>query len=386
MNVVYLSPHFPTNFKTFSVALKSAGARVLGLGDEPYERLHPVLKDALTEYYKVEDMHNYDELLRALGLFTHKYGKIDRLDSHNEYWLETEASLRDDFNIYGLRKKDMKYIRCKSEMKRIYKEAGLRVAEGQIVHSLEEAKDFVGKVGFPVVAKPDTGVGALDTHKVHDYEELEKIFTDNPSANYIMEEFITGQIYSFDGLADKNSDPVVHTSHVFNQGVMETVNKDENINYYSLREIPEELEEKGRKCLKAFQVKERFFHLEFFFTPNGEFIPLEVNIRPPGGLSLDMINYAFDLDIYQAWADLLVHDKNKIDYSRKYFCMYIGRKHNKPYKHSHREVLDTYGDYIVLHQEMPYVFRTALGDFCYIVRSKDFDIIKEITDFVQELE
>jgi len=42
-------------------------------------------------------MHNYDEMLRALGYFTHRYGKIDRIDSLNEYWLETEARLRTDF-------------------------------------------------------------------------------------------------------------------------------------------------------------------------------------------------------------------------------------------------------------------------------------------------
>jgi len=57
----------------------------------------------LTEYYKVNDMHSYDELLRALGYFTHHYGKLDRIDSLNEYWLETEAELRTDFNIPGLK-------------------------------------------------------------------------------------------------------------------------------------------------------------------------------------------------------------------------------------------------------------------------------------------
>ena len=59
-------------------------------------------------------MHQYDELLRALGYFTHHYGKIDRLDSLNEYWLETEAQLRTDFNIPGLKTDDMPRIKRKS--------------------------------------------------------------------------------------------------------------------------------------------------------------------------------------------------------------------------------------------------------------------------------
>ena len=92
MNFVYLSPHFPPNYYRFCVHLRSLGANVLGLADEPYHLLYPGLKDALTEYYWVNDLHNYDDLVRGLGYFTHGYGKIDRIDSHNEYWLETQGA------------------------------------------------------------------------------------------------------------------------------------------------------------------------------------------------------------------------------------------------------------------------------------------------------
>jgi hypothetical protein len=92
MNFVYLSPHFPPNYYQFCANLRHLGANVLGLADEPYDQLNPGLKDALTEYYKVNDMHNYDELLRARGYFTNHYGKIDRIDSLNEYWLRPKPS------------------------------------------------------------------------------------------------------------------------------------------------------------------------------------------------------------------------------------------------------------------------------------------------------
>ena len=98
MNVVFLSPHFPPHYFRFCLNLKAAGANVLGVGDEPYENLSEDVRTALSEYFQIEDMHNYDALVRACGFFTHRYGKIDRLDSLNEYWLSTEARLRDDFN------------------------------------------------------------------------------------------------------------------------------------------------------------------------------------------------------------------------------------------------------------------------------------------------
>ena len=103
MNYIYLSPHFPPNYYNFCVALRKYGVNVLGLADTQFEHLHPELQHAFTEYFRVEDLHNYDQLVKALGYFTFKYGKIDGIDSNNEYWLETEAKLRTDFNINGFK-------------------------------------------------------------------------------------------------------------------------------------------------------------------------------------------------------------------------------------------------------------------------------------------
>ncbi len=90
----------------------------MGLADEAFENLPTELGWALTEYYRVDSLSNYDQLVRALGYFTHRYGKIDRLDSLNEFWLETEAQLRTDFNIFGIKTNDIMKIKRKSEMKR----------------------------------------------------------------------------------------------------------------------------------------------------------------------------------------------------------------------------------------------------------------------------
>jgi len=80
MNIVFLSPHFPPSVAMFCIRLREAGATVLGLADAPYESLRPELRAALSEYYRVDDMHDRDALIRALGYFTHRYGKIDRID------------------------------------------------------------------------------------------------------------------------------------------------------------------------------------------------------------------------------------------------------------------------------------------------------------------
>src|SRR3974390_1337883 len=84
MNVVFLSPHFPPTWYQFVVALRRAGATVLGIGDAPAEELRPELREALTEYYPGADLADYAALAGAVGGFTHRYGKVDRIDSLNE--------------------------------------------------------------------------------------------------------------------------------------------------------------------------------------------------------------------------------------------------------------------------------------------------------------
>jgi carbamoylphosphate synthase large subunit len=180
-------------------------------------------------------MHNYDELLRACGYFTHRYGKIDRIDSMNEYWLETEAHLRTDFNIPGPDSAAMKLMKRKSKMKQMFSKAGVDVPKGKVIHDLIEAKKYIDEIGYPIVAKPDSGVGAAHTFKITNDNELISFFNQKPPTDYLLEEFIRGQIFTFDGLTDKGGNIVFYTSHTYSQGIMETVNDDSLIFYYSLQ-------------------------------------------------------------------------------------------------------------------------------------------------------
>ena len=359
---------------------------MLGIGDPQYDHLAIEVRDALTDYYRIDDMHNYDAVLRACGFFTHKYGKIDRFESLNEYWLSTEARIRDDFNIFGVRGRDIDGIRRKSRMKDKFRDAGVPVPRGRVVQTMEDARELIRETGYPVVAKPDAGMGALDTYRLDNDEDLLTFFAGKPEAEYMMEEFISGTIYSFDGLADRDGNLVFCTAHTFSQGIMETVNEARHIYYYSLREIPATLEAFGRRCIKAFEVSERFFHIEFFQTGPDTYIGLEVNMRPPGGFTTDMFNYACDIDIYRVWAELLVHRRTELPYTRKHHCCYASRKNNQRYRHRHEEIMTRYSDFIVQVASVPGVFSSALGDIGYIFRSAKLDDIVEIVDFIHALE
>jgi hypothetical protein len=386
MNFVFLSPHFPPNYYQFAVALKNLGVNLLGVADENYDSLRPELKSGLTEYYRVSDMHNYEELVRALGYFTHRYGKLDRLDSHNEYWLETEARLRTDFNIPGVRMDQIDRIKRKSRMKEAFLQAGIKVARGGVVKNMDEALAIIQQTGYPLVAKPDIGVGAAATHKIHNEAELKAFFESKPPVDYILEEFVDGQIITYDGLTDKDGVPVFTNSLAYSAGIMETVLSDDLVYYYTQREIPAEVDTMGRRVLRAFDVRERFFHFEFFRQKNsGDLIALEVNMRPPGGLTTDMFNYACDIDIYYAWACLMAgREFPFMNYTQKYYCCYASRKSNRVFAHSEQEVLEKYGDKICHRETISGVFSAALGNQGFIFRSPDFDEVVQIAKFIQE--
>ncbi|MBN1261683.1 MAG: ATP-grasp domain-containing protein [Anaerolineae bacterium] len=384
MKVVLLSPHFPRNFYNFAVALRRLGVAVLGVGDTPYETLRPELRDALVEYYRIENLNDYDQLVRACGYFTHRYGKLERFESHNEFWLETDARIRADFNIAGPKPPDMDRIKRKSKMKQVFARAGIDVARGKLVRTLKVAEQFVDEVGFPVIAKPDIGVGAAATFKINSGAELEQFFAQKPPVAYFMEEFISGALYSFDGLVDQHGELVFFTSHFFNRGIMEVVNQRRDMYYYSLREIPQDLEHAGRQALAAFGLSERFFHIEFFRTQD-RLLLLELNMRPPGGLTMDMFNYANDIDLYQEWANIVVNNQFSVDYTRPYHCAHVGRKWHLRYKLDYDAVLRNYGHLIVHHEAIDRVLAPAIGDYGYLVRSPDLAVLQAAIDGILAL-
>ena len=385
MNYIHFSPHFPPNYYPFSANLRRIGVNVLGLADAPYHELRPELQTALTEYYRLSDAHSYDEKIRALGYFTHRYGKIDRLESHNEYWLESDAQLRTDFNIPGYHIEDMARIKHKSEMKKVFIQEGIPVARGRVAHTLEEALILVDEVGFPLIAKPDSGVGASLTYKLNDRAQLEGFFADKPPLDYIFEEFIQGTIETFDGLTNQDGQVVFSSSMRFNEGIMDLVNDGLDIWYYTVRDIPADLEAAGRKLADAYRLRERFFHFEFFRRPDDSLTMLEVNMRPPGGLTTDMYNYANDIDIYREYANVVVNNMFEAKVTRPYFCAYIGRRAHKIYRHTHDEALSAFRRQIVHHEAMSGVFAPALGDYGYVVRSPHLEEITHITEYLLEM-
>jgi hypothetical protein len=364
--------------------LRDVGANVLGIADAPYDNLRPELRDALTEYYRVPDMHDDDAMIRALGYFTHHYGKVDRIDSLNEYWLETEARLRTLFHVPGLQADDMRRIKRKSAMKRVFERSGVPVARGRVVHAANPssgggggggvgaAREFVEHVGYPIIAKPDVGVGAARTYRIENDDDLEAFLGDRPKIDYILEEELQGQLLSYDGLVDRFGEIVFDSSLVYGVPVLDAV-RGADMFYWIDREIAPDLREVGARIVRAFDVRERPFHFEFFRQPSGELAALEVNMRQPGGITVDLWNWANDIDFYRAWAEVVVNGTTRVETSRPYYCLWSGRKTGRVYRLPHEEVLSRFGDLLVHFERVDDVFSSAIGNMGYVLRDPSLE-------------
>ena len=391
MNFVFISPNFPHTYWQFCECLHRNGIHVLGIGDSPYDSLEAPLKAALTEYYRVSSLEDYDQVYRAVGYFAFRYGRIDWIESMNEYWLEQDARLRTDFNVTtGIQSDRIGFIKEKSLMKQLYLKAEIPTARQSTVSTREAGRAFVDRVGYPVIVKPNIGVGATNTWKLENDRDFEAFYDRLPEAPYVMEEFVEGIICSYDAILDSRCEPLFESMTVW-PPVMDIVNKDLDLMYYTCPEVPEGLRTLGRRAVKAFGVDRRFVHLEFFRLTKarrglgevGDFVALEVNMRPAGGYTPDMMNFAHETDVYQIYADMVAFDsRRKAEGPEHFYCVYASRKDGHSYSHTHEEIMARYGGDLVMQEEMPPMNWPQMGRYMYTAKLKSYEDAEAFIRFV----
>lgn len=351
MNFVYISPNYPKIYSKFCLELSKKGVTTLGVGDEYYFNLTEELRRSLTEYYKVDSMENISAVHGAINYFILKYGKINGLESNNEYWLENDSILRESFDIEGLLPKDIYDYKHKSKMKRYFTLAGVTVAPYVVSRDINEVLSFAETEGYPLFAKPDNGVGANGAKKIKTADELKTFFAEYPPCDYIFETYVEGNIYSYDGLTDVYGNIVFETCHHFTTPIDKLMESGAECVYRTLPEIPEKLKIAGRNTVRSFNLKRRFFHIEFFELTKplsssaaiGDFVGLEANMRIAGGLTPDMISAAHNFNIYEVWAKTVTQNEiSPITFSGSKFCTNTSRIKNHFYKYSISEIAERF--------------------------------------------
>lgn len=384
MRLLFLSPHFPPPIRLFCRALRERGVVVLGLGDAPREVLGADVLDHLTDYTFVPDLHRVGEAVEAARSLAARHGPIDAVESHNEYWLGLEAHLREALGVRGPTPTEVAGWQSKASMADRFERAGLRPPRTSPVTSAADARAFARAHGFPVLLKPEIGVGAGGVTIVEDEAALEAHLAEGVRPS-VAQEVIRGALVTYDGLVDASGRVIFAASLRYAAGVMEFVRDGLDVVYHVRRAIPARVEEVGRRVLAAFDVRGRFFHIELFELPDGDVRPLEINVRPPGGWSLDLMDFAADVDLYRLWAGVVAGDEvAPVHGPHRYFAAHVGRRAWRRYRRSVEQVARELGPALVGVPEVPEAIGAAMGSPIFLVRHEDEATLLEMAARILE--
>ena len=383
MEFLYLSPEFPPNYANFILKLDEMDVNVWGIGEADFYFMPEKLRSALKWYVRanlssVAQVENALENLLSVKASLGTSPNFDLVESHNEQWLQLEGLINHKLGIDGIQPKNLRRLKKKSVMKKLFKESGLPVARGERITVFNDGLRLANDLRYPLILKPDEGVGAGGIHKVIDEAQLRHLLSEI-NVDYMMEEFIDAKIVTYDGLVDQNGRILFENSLIYGEGVLEYVLGKDTFFYVS-RHIPDKLSRIGRQLTKLFDIRRKFFHFEFFIV-GGDYMPIEINCRPPGGAILDMMNYSVDDDLYAAYARMIVQCEATVATEKKYYCCYLGRR-DKDYVHSHFDILATFGHCLVEYAENPFIFQQAMGKYRYILRSASESEILHMANFV----
>ncbi len=377
MDILYISPEFPPNYANFTRQLHRAGVRVWAIGEAEFFTLLPDLR-ACIRWYGRTDLKNWRLAAQAVNeLLEIKHaqgfeGTFDLVESHNEAWLRLEAFINERFEVPGITRREVDRFKKKSVMKRIFQEAGLRVARGAVVSTVQEATQLAGELGYPVFLKPNEGVGAGGAFRIDDAERLESVFP-GLREDYLLEEYVDAPIVTYDGMTDAAGTVRFENTLVYGEGLTEYAQGKDTF-FYVGRTIPESLRKIGRELVRRFDIRRKFFHFEFFQLGT-DYVPIEINCRPPGGAIIDMMNYSMDGDLYRAWVRMLLDQPLELPDAKTYYVAYVGRK-DRPHAIGHDELVARMGPRLVECARNPPLYWEVMGAQRYIYRSpEESDVI-----------
>ena len=98
----------------------------------------------------------------------------------------------------------------------------------------------------------------------------------------------------------------------------------------------------------------------------GDVVALEVNMRPCGGYSPDMMNFANSTDVYKIWADMIAFDSTQKDQGEHAYCGFMGRRDGKNFVMNHEDIIAKYGHLLKMVGRVPDALSGAMGNQMYV--------------------
>jgi formate-dependent phosphoribosylglycinamide formyltransferase (GAR transformylase) len=324
VNVVFVEPAFPPTQRHFVRALAEVGASVIGIGERHQDALDEQLKGWMAHYHQVPNVVDVGVMTEAVRSIQDKIW-VDRLEATIEAHTLAAAQVRENCTIPGTSARTAWLCRDKPSMKEALRAAGVPTAASAAAHSAAEVHAFVDAVGYPLILKPRTGAGALDTTRVDNQAELDSAlghFGGQGVESIAVEEFVEGHEGFYDTVSIDGHPALDFVSHYF-PNVLEAMRArwispqfistnrvDSVADYAQLREL-------GARVIEALGIGTSATHMEWFFGPKGLKFS-EIGCRPPGVGAWDLYSAGNDIDVYREWANAIAHHHIAVRPSRRF--------------------------------------------------------------------
>lgn len=324
-HVVFVAPRFleNTNRSVRSFAALD-GVTFSVISADPAEAIPGPLRPRIAGHYRVDDPLDAGQIAKAAAALTKGVGKIDRLAGALEQLQVPLAQVRDALDIEGLRTETARSFRDKDRMKAVLRKAGVPVAKSALATSEAELRAFVDQVGYPVIVKPQAGVGARATYRVTSPEELAALAQQGvvPSRERPLqaEEFVRAREHTCETVTIRG-EPVWRSGTRYFPSPLEVL-ETPWVQYCVLLPREDDAEEHTRfHPINAAALTALFgdaaktaagtalSHMEWFLREDGSALVNEVGVRPPGVGIMPLMSIAHEMDFFAAWAELVAFDR-----------------------------------------------------------------------------
>lgn len=308
-SVVFVAPFFlETTLRFVEAVADLPGVRLGLVSQDPAEKLPPGLRAKLAAHVRVDDGLSPEQIASAVR----SLGNVERLLGPLEQLQVPLAIVRSRLGIQGMGVEAAENFREKARMKEVLHAHGVPCARHRLAATRSEAREFASQVGFPLVAKPPAGSGARDTFRVDGPGALEELLETSREGPILLEEFVQGEEHSFDCVT-LGGKPVWHSLTRYLPGPLDVM-RNAWIQWCVLlpREIDtpayDDIRAVAYRALAALGMGTGLSHMEWFRRADGSVAISEVGARPPGAQFTTLISHAHGIDLYRAWARLMVFD------------------------------------------------------------------------------
>jgi biotin carboxylase len=400
MNVLMISPGYPAEMALFTRGLASAGASVIGLGDQSVPALPAIARDALAHYIPVGSLAAEDAVAATVRELARQV-RIDRVECLWEPYMILAARLREELDLPGLTVAQTVPFRDKEQMKQLLDAAGLRTPRHHATETVAGVWAAAERLGFPLIVKPIAGAGSADTYRVDSVAELDAIL---PMLRHVpqvsVEEFIDGQEFTYDTICADGRVLFENICWYRPRPLLTRMHEWISPTTMALRDldVPDLRggRELGAAVLKVLGFRDGFTHMEWYRKADGEVVFGEIGARPPGARTVDVMNYATDADLFTAWAQAVTHGRISQPIERRYNAASIFKRAKGSGRITHYQGLDhllaQYGDHVAALELLPVGAArrdwraTTISDGLVIVRHAELSKALEIAEhFAAEL-